>query len=145
MNFPSLAHCLNDTVGCASWRRDYCRQWRNGASAEHFMAISSSSCRRHCGHMLLFALESRAIKHFNFSRFYAHHFFAFLLPLKARSRSKKTSQSGGKMLCNFQQIEFLFYFDGDYSVTFSLLYCSLIFIFRPSKPYTDDLSLFHCH
>jgi len=32
----------------------------------------------------------------------------------------------GKMLCNFQQIEFLFLFDGDYNITFASTF-SLLF------------------
>lgn len=54
---------------------------------------------------VLFALESRAIKYFNFPS--PRCSFA----TQSTSGEKQESR---KMLCNFQQIEFLFLFDGDY-------------------------------
>lgn len=67
------------------------------------------------------ALESTAIKHFNFF----HRFFF------CHSKHAANSKKWRKMLCNFQQIEFLFSFDGDYSNYVSTsFYCSLI-LFSP--------------
>lgn len=72
---------------------------------------------------LLFALESGAIKHFKFSSILLVHFCH-----SKHGASKKQKQR--KMLCNFQQIEFLFLFDGDYYITFpsSLLFSDFYFL-----------------
>lgn len=85
-----------------------------------YPATISATVRSQFSFLLSICAQIYSDKTFQFSPLSLSHSTA--------SKHKAKSQSEEKTLCNFQQIEFLFLFDGDYSVTFPLLYCSLIFI-----------------
>lgn len=91
-----------------------------------FQQSPDDDARRHCVHIILLPaartwLESDK-KNFIFS---VHFSTSFFHSKQLRLEKQPTNVE----LCNFQQIEFLFLFDGDYSVAFStsLLFSDFIF------------------